>query len=125
MCPMGGFCPPIYADKVYTVGSLRSLLHGEDGNLTRWDDGRNPSQAVAGGSREQRLLPGEDPDTDRLDDVTHWVSVYTELLDSGRALIDGGQDPSPGVDDRLIRDYLRRLDGRLDFWLQKRAGLTP
>lgn len=96
--------------------------------MTRGGEARNPSEAIVGGPRrprKPRLLPGEDPNTDRLDDVTHWVSVYTELLDSGRALVDGGQDPSPGVDDRLIRKYLRRLDGRLDFWLHRRAGLTP
>jgi hypothetical protein len=91
--------------------------------VTSSDHARNPRQ-LPHGSLQPQLLPGENPDTDLFDDVTHWVRVYTELIDSGRGLMDGGRDPAPGVDSHLVQAHLQRLDGRLDFWLQKRARLT-
>jgi len=93
-------------------------------NVTSSDHAQNPGLEQPNGSQQPRLLPGEDPDTDLLDDVTHWVSVYSELIDSGWGLLDGGREPAPGVDSHLVEAHLRRLEGRLDFWLQKRAGLT-
>ena len=92
--------------------------------MTRWDDAGDPGAKTAGTALKPKLLPGEDPNTDLLDDIAHWVSVYTELLDSGWELIEDGRDRAPAVDGDLIRAHLQRLEGRLDFWLQKRALLT-
>jgi hypothetical protein len=29
----------------------------------------------------ERLLPGEGPDSDHIDDARHWITVYSELLE--------------------------------------------
>ena len=91
--------------------------------MTRWEEARGRGREVAANTLV-RLLPGEDPTTDLAEDVTHWVSVYTELLDSGRGFIDGGNGSASTVDHNLVRAHLRRLESRLDFWLQKRARLA-
>jgi hypothetical protein len=92
--------------------------------VTRWDIALDTGEETLDGVDEPRLLPGEDPNSDLLDDVAHWVSVYTELLDSGWGLIEDRTGPAPGVDDQLLQAHLRRIEGRLEFWLQKRAQIT-
>jgi hypothetical protein len=96
----------------------------EDCNVTRWVDTPDTGTAMPASPVEPRLLPGEDPDTELLEDVTHWVSVYTELLDSGWGLVDGGRQVLNGVDDNLVLAQLQRLEDRLDFWLDRRSQLT-
>jgi hypothetical protein len=97
----------------------------EDCNVTRWVDTPNTGAAMPASTVEPRLLPGEDPDTELLEDVTHWLSVYTELLDSRWGLLDGRGRVLNGVDDKLVLAQLQRLEDRLDFWLHKSAQLTP
>jgi hypothetical protein len=97
--------------------------------VTRWDYALESGQevlddAVLDGTVEPRLLPGEDPNTELLEDVTHWVSVYTELLDSGWGLVEDGSASAPETDEQPMQAHLRRIEGRLDFWLQKRAQMT-
>jgi hypothetical protein len=58
------------------------------------------------------LLDGEDPATTNLDDIQHWVRVYTELvvgaLGLDRQLDGNGSD--------AIRERSDRWGRRLSFW---------
>jgi hypothetical protein len=50
------------------------------------EEGTKPptDKSAEDGSRSadpERLLPGENPETDHLEDASHWMAVYQELLD--------------------------------------------
>ncbi len=54
------------------------------------------------------LLAGEDPETGRLDDVQHWIRVYSELVASA----DEWKAPA---------EKRRHWRARLEFWRAKLA----
>jgi hypothetical protein len=58
------------------------------------------------------LLDGEDPATTNLDDVQHWVRVYTELV-VGALGLDRQLD---GNGSAAIRERSDRWGRRLSFW---------
>jgi hypothetical protein len=66
------------------------------------------------------LLAGEEPETEHLEDVEHWIAVYAELLAGACRLRE-----SPPEDERRLDAELERLRGRLAFWLARRAELPP
>jgi hypothetical protein len=81
-----------------------------------------------------RLLPGEQPHTDSLEDVTHWISLYTELrstksrlISRFRALVERQaqeiQDEFERADVRVLVLQLERFDRRLAFWRGRLAEL--
>lgn len=73
------------------------------------------------------MLPGENPDTERLDDTELWIQVYRELIAVKHDLIarlDGHMGGLSGpaqaelntVDHVLLRDQVARFERRLQFW---------
>src|SRR5260370_16967679 len=45
-----------------------------------------------------RLLPGEEPATTNLDDIDHWLSVYSELLGFKQRLVDTTEQAAAELD---------------------------
>jgi hypothetical protein len=81
-----------------------------------------------------RLLPGEDPDTQQLDDAELWVQVYSELIGVKHDLmarLDGhlsglskpAQAELTSVDQELLRDQVARFERRLEFWQSRKPEL--
>jgi hypothetical protein len=91
-------------------------------------------------SNPDRLLPNENPSTRSLEDVTHWMAVYDELLtfkeallaSADRQLIDRsqqvGNDLSSATDLSALKAQNDRLRRRFEFWSElhnKLARLQP
>jgi hypothetical protein len=77
-----------------------------------------------------RLLEGENPATPYLDDATHWVTVYTELLGVKRDLVGVTEDRLPDLpvearrevastDLVVLDEEMKRFARRLEFWRQR------
>jgi hypothetical protein len=76
-------------------------------------------------AEDDRLLPGEDPESSFPDDAEHFVSVYAELLRFQELAVSQAEAESSGGGEhlehlRLERDRLRR---RLDFWRRRQREL--
>lgn len=91
---------------------------GEVENGDAISEGR-PAQSGDFRDRRAHFLAGEDPGADDLQDVEHWIRVYTELVTTTHDL----QLTARAEADRL-NDQVRWLKGRLEFWMKRREGLT-
>lgn len=81
----------------------------------------NPPPAV---SHEQKVdespfLAGEDPASDDLEDVEHWIKVYAELVAATHDLKPTETEGSGELDEQLSR-----MISRLEYWLKRRTELT-
>jgi hypothetical protein len=76
-----------------------------------------------------RLLPGEPPASNDPEDAEHWISVYTELLETmhqvmvkpevvGRQASDGA-GAMRRADLRTLELQIENFEGRLAFWRSK------
>lgn len=65
------------------------------------------------------FLAGELPETDQLDDVEHWIAVYTELIQGSRRL-----QASVSTGEERVDVEINRLSERLAYWLDRRARLS-
>jgi hypothetical protein len=88
---------------------------------------------------QERLLDGEDPGTPYLDDATHWVSVYSELLGVKRDLLGVAEERLPDLHARVRREVantdlvvldaeMKRFSRRLAYWRRRcveLGGPTP
>jgi hypothetical protein len=87
---------------------------------------------------DDRLLEGEDPKTPYLDDATHWVTVYTELLGVKRELVGVSEAHLPEMPEEarhevastdlvVLHAEMKRFSRRLEFWRQRcvQLGGTP
>jgi hypothetical protein len=80
------------------------------------------------------LLPGENPNSQYIDDALHWVLVYSELLQFKAVLIDATERASLGlsdaasadiaIDDALLRAQADRYRVRSEFWKERAAVLS-
>jgi len=79
---------------------------------------------------KDRLLEGEDPDTTYLEDATHWVTVYSELLAVKRDLVGVSEGRIPDLPkearhevattDLVFLDAeMKRFSERLSFWRER------
>ncbi len=94
---------------VHIVAALRRLL------------GAVSSQFAYDAEPDDRvLLTGEEPGTEHLEDVEHWIAVYAELITGARR----PQGTGPESEERLEVE-LGRLRDRLAFWLRRRSELLP
>ena len=77
-----------------------------------------------------RLLEGEDPETTYLDDATHWVTVYSELLAVKRDLVGVSENRLADIakearhevatTDLVVLDAeMKRFSQRLAFWRER------
>jgi len=86
------------------------------------------SRRLPGERDSEPLLPGEDPTTKYDDDVVHWMTVYSELLDFKRFMLDGATERAREMttstareeieqtDLRVARAEAERFAGRLAYW---------
>jgi hypothetical protein len=88
---------------------------------------KDPSDAAEEAVDRDRLLDGEDPATRRLEDATHWVSVYGELLAFKEEVLARIEQLAASMqaeaareveqtDRPVLRAEARRLRRRLEFW---------
>jgi hypothetical protein len=79
---------------------------------------------------QDRLLEGEDPGSPYLDDATHWVSVYSELLAVKRDLLGVAEQRLPDLQAPVRREVantdlvvldaeMKRFSRRLAYWRQR------
>jgi hypothetical protein len=64
----------------------------------------------------RRMLPGELPDTDRLDEIRHWHAVYTELWEGCLDICEG----LAPADRELVLSRAQRFKAGLDHWTLRR-----
>jgi hypothetical protein len=62
-----------------------------------------------------QLLPGEDPASDDIEDIHHWMCVYAELLAGCQVL-------ARHVDTGTVPPFLGRIERRLAYWRSKIAA---
>jgi hypothetical protein len=79
-----------------------------------------------------RLLPGEEPATTNLDDIDHWLSVYSELLGFKQRLVDTTEQAAAELDHSdaqaevadtdltLLEGERKRLWRRLRYWQRRK-----
>jgi len=79
-----------------------------------------------------RLLPGEEPATSNLEDIDHWLSVYSELLGLKERLVDTTERAASELDEgdaqtevaatdlTLLEGERRRLWKRLRYWQRRK-----
>lgn len=72
-----------------------------------------------------RLLPGEDLDSQDRQDAEHWVAVYTELLNTKQKLIRNLREmmaqQAADVRDELERADIRMLEMQIDRFVARRT----
>lgn len=96
--------------------------------------GESEDRAAEESVDEDRLLDGEDPNTTYLDDATHWVTVYSELLAVKRDLLKVSEEHLEGMQEEARKEVastdlivldseMRRFSRRLEFWRQRCAEL--
>jgi hypothetical protein len=82
-----------------------------------------------------RLLEGEDEDSQHLDDAVHWVKVYRELLEFKRSVLAtteehvGIMDPDAGAevqktDLKALHAEALRFERRLVYWRGRVGALS-
>lgn len=59
------------------------------------------------------LLPGENPSVSYRSDVEMWISVYSELLDFKRFMLDGATQRVDGMTTELARTEIQNTDLRV------------
>jgi len=86
------------------------------------------NRRLPGEGDAEPLLLGEDPESEYVDDVEHWLNVYSELLDFKRFMIDGAtararelrtktaKDEVEKTDLRVARAEAERFARRLAYW---------
>jgi hypothetical protein len=82
-------------------------------------------------SKQDRLMPGEDPKSIRPRDAAHWMEIYSEMIGFKRQVLGRVTVGLDGVsqearielseDVDLIEAQMRRYERRLQYW-SDRAG---
>ena len=80
-------------------------------------------------ARASRPLEGEDLKTSHWEDARHWMSIYADLLEFKRGVLErvhkdlGGLRPearkAAEVDLRIIEQQMQGYQGRLDLWYKR------
>lgn len=85
----------------------------------------------------ERLLAGEDPRTEQLEDAEHWRRVYQELLDFKRDLLrstyqrleemdlDDARTELRNTDQLVLEAESERFQRRLLFWKKRCEEISP
>jgi hypothetical protein len=79
---------------------------------------------------DDRLLEGENPETPYLEDATHWVTVYNELLGVKRDLVGASESRLPelsaearhevaSTDLVVLDEEMKRFSRRLAYWRER------
>lgn len=90
-----------------------------------------PAEEAAGkAADEDRLLEGENSHTPYLEDATHWVTVYSELLGVKRDLVGVSESRLPelsaearqevaSTDLVVLDEEMKRFSRRLSYWRER------
>ncbi|MHB8611990.1 MAG: winged helix-turn-helix domain-containing protein [Candidatus Dormibacteraceae bacterium] len=80
-------------------------------------------------AKPSRALEGEDLKTSHWEDARHWMSIYADLLDFKRGILDRvnrdleGLQPlarqAARVDIQIIEDQMQGYQARLDLWYRR------
>jgi hypothetical protein len=73
------------------------------------------------------LIPGEHPQTPYIEDVRHWITIYSELIIFNRRSLDRIEADTTTMaaatrsevtrsDQAMLRQHIERLQSRVDFW---------
>jgi hypothetical protein len=84
---------------------------------------------------DSRLLDGEDPESNLLEDARHWLVVYKELAGFKQSILDQIHEKLPdlsgvtaaelsSVDIVIIRQQLERYKRRIAFWERRTSEVT-
>jgi hypothetical protein len=65
------------------------------------------------------LLPGEDPRSDLVDDMRHWVDVYTTLDRELEQLLRSVVEPGASLDRQRLEAQGRHVESRLRYWTER------
>jgi hypothetical protein len=102
------------------------------------DDAMASREEAAGaaweGANLERPIPGENPESDSLEDARRWVAVYSHLVKLEQDLLDvlAGMIPTmPGEAQEeaeqtnlpVLASQVERFRHRLEFWSKRRAEL--
>jgi hypothetical protein len=74
------------------------------------------------------LLPEEDPGNSQKGDAEHWISVYQELLDHNRRLLNHMRNHDEAeMETQPLERHIQRLEARLALWEKggRIAGRRP
>ncbi len=94
------------------------------------------TQSALAQVQHDRLLDGEDPDSTYIEDASHWIAVYSELLLFKERLVDAAEQSMRNMTEPLARNEAvqvdlpvllsqrNRLRQRLDFWKDRRRALS-
>ena len=105
----------------------------DDGTKQSMDDA---AEAASRAADLERLLPGEDPETEHLEDARHWIAVYEELLGFKIDLLTVATEARHRADDAAVIAELRgtdlpilererrRYEHRLAVWTDRYQELT-
>lgn len=101
---------------------------GRKGRTPARDLGAKGKGAAEKAMDGDRLLPGEDPASQYLDDALHWLSVYTELLQAKAAMLEAlnerlsqsteavAREEIGATDVVILEREMLRFQARIDFW---------
>ena len=80
-----------------------------------------------------RMLPGEDRDTDSLHEAFRWARIYGQLLEAKTAMLNALLEHMPGMepecmeenfaDQRLLLTQIESLQARLRLWNDREEEL--
>lgn len=94
------------------------------------------AQSALAQVQQDRLLDGEDPTSSYLEDASHWIAVYSELLLFKERLVDAAEQGMRNMTEPLARNEAiqvdlpvllaqrNRLRQRLDFWKERGRELS-
>ncbi len=91
---------------------------------------KGTEQAAEDAVDEERLLEGENPASRHLDDATHWVQVYGELLAVKRDLLGTAENALADLEPEARREVastdlvvldaeMKRFSRRLTYWRER------
>lgn len=66
------------------------------------------------------FLAGEVLETDQLEDIEHWIAVYTELIQGARRM-----QAAVSTGEERVDEEIQRLSQRLAYWLDRRTRESP
>jgi len=85
-------------------------------------------------AKPSRALEGEDLKTSHWEDARHWMSIYDDLLEFKRGILDRVKRDLEGLqplarkaaaeDVQIIEDQMQGYQARLDLWYRFRARQT-
>jgi hypothetical protein len=86
------------------------------------------------GADLERAIPGENPETDSLEEARHWIAVYSKLVELEQSLLDvlaqmipsmphDAQREAQETNLPVLASQVERFRHRLHYWSKRRSEL--